>query len=129
MVSIRIRVSIRVSISVSIRVSIRVVSGLGLVLGLVLELVLGLGLVLELVLGLRLRLGLIFRIRIRRDVCRDGTLNGISPCMYISLICPVPFIWKEFLSYKHIVPLCRDDIMLTLQIVPGEIVPGRNILM
>ena len=44
-----------------------------------------------------------------RDVCRDGTfagtgrlpgrdgtLNGISPCMYISLICPVPFIWKEF---------------------------------
>ena len=25
---------------------------------------------------------------------RDGKLNGISPCMYISLICPVPFIWK-----------------------------------
>ena len=85
-----------------------------------------------------------------RDVCRDGTLNGISPCMYISVIYPVPFIWKEFcldvfrpvpsrqkgilgkagqfLSYKHSVPLCRDDIMLSLQIVPGEIVPGRNIL-
>ena len=62
-----------------------------------------------------------------RDVCRDGTLNGVSPCMYISLICPVPFIWKEFLSYKHIVPLCRDDIMLTLQIVPGEIVPGYQV--
>ena len=30
----------------------------------------------------------------------DATFNGISPCMYISLICPVPFsIWKEF---------CRD---------------------
>ena len=35
----------------------------------------------------------------------------------------------QFLSCKHSVPLCRDDIMLTLQIVPGEIVPGRNILM
>ena len=34
----------------------------------------------------------------------------------------------EFLSYKHSVPLCRDDIMLTLQIVLGEIVPaGINI--
>ena len=30
------------------------------------------------------------------DVCWDGTLNGISPCMYISLICRIPFIWKEF---------------------------------
>ena len=76
---------------------------------------------------------------------RDGTLNGISSCMYRSLICPIPFIWKEclsgrfssrpsripvrstgipakagqFLSYKHSVPLCRDDIMLTLQIAPG----------
>ena len=31
-----------------------------------------------------------------RDVCRDGTLNGMSSCMYISVICPVPFIWKDF---------------------------------
>ena len=30
----------------------------------------------------------------------------------------------QFLSYKHSVPLCRNDIMLTLQIVLG-----RNILM
>ena len=30
--------------------------------------------------------------RAGRDVCRNGTLNGISPCMYIH----VPFIWKEF---------------------------------
>ena len=35
----------------------------------------------------------------------------------------------QFLSYKHSAPPCRDDIMLSLQIVPGEIVPGRNILM
>ena len=74
--------------------------------------------------------------------------------IYIYLICLLPLIWKEFcrnvfrpvrqsgipvrstgilakagefLSYKHSVPLCRDDIMLTLQIVPGEIVPGINI--
>ena len=124
MVSIRIRVSIRVSISVSIRVSIRVVSGLGLVLGLVLELVLGLGLVLELVLGLRLRLGLIFRIRIRRDVCRDGTLNGISPCMYISLICPIPFIWKEFCrNVFRPVPAKQDNLyhINTLSLFAGTI--------
>ena len=36
---------------------------------------------------------------------------------------------EQFLSCKHSVPLYRDDIMLTLQIVPGEIVPGRKILM
>ena len=30
-----------------------------------------------------------------------------------------------FLSYKHSIPLCRDDIMLGLQIVPGEIVQGE----
>ena len=30
-----------------------------------------------------------------RNILRDGTLNRISPCMYISLICPIPFIWKE----------------------------------
>ena len=75
--------------------------------------------------------------------------------IYIYLICLLPLIWKEFcrivfrpvrqsgipvrstgilakagefLSYKHSVPLCRDDIMLTLQIVLGEIVPaGINI--
>ena len=41
----------------------------------------------------------------------------------------IPAKAGQFLSYKHSVPLCRDDIMLTLQIVPGEIVPGRNILM
>ena len=35
----------------------------------------------------------------------------------------------QFLSYKHFLPLCRDDIMLILRIVPGEIVPGRNIIM
>ena len=27
---------------------------------------------------------------------REGTLNGISPCMYMSFIFPIPFIWKEF---------------------------------
>ena len=84
-----------------------------------------------------------------REVKRDLAMH-----VYICY-CPVPFIWKEFcrdvfllvqakrdpsslkqvpakagqfLSYKHSVPLCRDDIMLTLQIVPGEIVSGRNIL-
>ena len=41
----------------------------------------------------------------------------------------IPAKAGQFLSYKHSVPLCRDDIMLTLQIVLGEIVPGRNILM
>ena len=41
----------------------------------------------------------------------------------------IPAKAGQFLSYKRSVPLCRDDIMLTLQIVPGEIVPGRNILM
>ena len=35
----------------------------------------------------------------------------------------------QFLSYKHSVPLCRADIMLTFKTIPGEIVPGRNILM
>ena len=41
----------------------------------------------------------------------------------------IPAKAGQFLSYKRSVPLCRDDIMLTLQIIPGEIVPGRNILM
>ena len=31
-----------------------------------------------------------------------GTFNGISPCMYISLICPVPFIWKEFCKLSRV---------------------------
>ena len=30
-----------------------------------------------------------------RDVCRTGRLT-ISLCMYISLTCPIPFMWKEF---------------------------------
>ena len=34
----------------------------------------------------------------------------------------------QFLAYKHTVPLCRDDIILSLEIVPGEIVHVRNIL-
>ena len=84
-----------------------------------------------------------------RDVSWDLAIN-----IYHSYLTR-PFIWKEyfpgrflsrqngvpvrstgipekagqFLSCKHSVPLCRDDIMLTLQIVLGEIVPGRNILM
>ena len=37
----------------------------------------------------------------------------------------IPAKAGQFLSYKHSVPLCRDNIMLTLQIVPGEIVPGE----
>ena len=41
----------------------------------------------------------------------------------------IPGKAAQFLSCKHSVPLCRGDMMLTLQIVPGEIVPGRNILM
>ena len=41
----------------------------------------------------------------------------------------IPAKAGQFLSYKRSVPLCQDDIMLTLQIVPGEIVPGGNILM
>ena len=32
----------------------------------------------------------------RRDVCQNGTLKGISPCMYIYPICRIPFIWKDF---------------------------------
>ena len=32
-----------------------------------------------------------------RDFCPYGTLNGILPCMYISHIYHVPFIWKECL--------------------------------
>ena len=63
-----------------------------------------------------------------RDVKRDLAMR-----LYF---CPVPFTWKnfartffvpsrqsgipvkagQFLSYKHSVQLCRDDIMLTLQI-------------
>ena len=46
-----------------------------------------------------------------RDVCRNGTFAGISPCMYMSLICPVPFIWKEF---------CRD----VFRPVPAKRDPG-----
>ena len=42
---------------------------------------------------------------------------------------PIPAKARQFLSYKHSVPLCPDDIMLALKIVPGEIVLGRNILM
>ena len=34
----------------------------------------------------------------------------------------IPAKAGPFLSYKHSIPLCRDDIMLRLQIVPGEIV-------
>ena len=32
----------------------------------------------------------------------------------------IPAKAGQFLSYKYSVPLCRDDIMLSLQIVPGE---------
>ena len=75
-----------------------------------------------------------------RDVSRDGALPGrdvyisyLSHSVYMERILPGRFSSRpgktgQFLSYKHSVPLCRDDIMLTLQIVPGEIVPGRNIL-
>ena len=35
----------------------------------------------------------------------------------------------KFLSCNHSVSLCRDDIMKTLQSVPGEIIPGKKILM
>ena len=31
-----------------------------------------------------------------RDVCRDGTLNEISPCIKICHIHHVPLIWKCF---------------------------------
>ena len=31
---------------------------------------------------------------------RDGTFAGTSPCMYISLISPFPFIWKECLPER-----------------------------
>ena len=58
-----------------------------------------------------------------------GTLNGISPCMlvYVSYLSHPrlygnnfvrPGKAGQFLTCKHSVPLCRDDIMLTLQIVP-----------
>ena len=30
-----------------------------------------------------------------QDVCRNGTLNGISPCMYISHIYYVSFKWEN----------------------------------
>ena len=33
---------------------------------------------------------------------RDGTFAGISPYMYISLICPIPFIWKEFCKLSRV---------------------------
>ena len=32
----------------------------------------------------------------------------------------IPAKTRQFLSYKRSVPLCLDDIMLTLQIVPGR---------
>ena len=49
-----------------------------------------------------------------RDVKRDVAIH-----LYIYLICPeIPAKTRQFLSYKHSVPLCRDDIMLSLQIVP-----------
>ena len=85
-------------------------------------------------------------------ICRHGTLNGISPCMYIYLLfvtfrlygnnfartffvqsrqsgipvrsTEIPAKAGQFLLYKHSVPLCRDDIMLTLQIVAGKNNPG-----
>ena len=44
-----------------------------------------------------------------RDLCRNGRLNGISLCIYIYLICPVPFIWKEFCrDVFRLVPAMRD---------------------
>ena len=73
------------------------------------------------------------------DVKRDGTFAGTDVKRDLAMrlyFCPVPFTWKnfarsffvpsrqsgipvkagQFLSYKHSVQLCRDDIMLTLQI-------------
>ena len=41
----------------------------------------------------------------------------------------IPVKAGKSLSYKHSVPLRQYDIMVTLKIVPGEIVPDRNILM
>ena len=41
----------------------------------------------------------------------------------------IPAKAGQFSSCKHPVPLCRDNIMLTVQIDPGEIAPGRNTLM
>ena len=74
-----------------------------------------------------------------------GTFAGTSPRMvyliFITLFCPVsakrdpgslnrdPVKARQFVSYKHSILLCWDDIMPTLQIAPGEIVPRRNILM
>ena len=59
-------------------------------------------------------------------------ISYLSRSVYMERILPGRFSSRpgkagQFLSYKHSVPLCRDDIMLTLQIVPGEIVPGYQV--
>ena len=61
-------------------------------------------------------------------------ISYLSHSVYMERMLPVrstgiPAKVGQFLSYKHSIPLYWDDIMLTLQIVPGEIAPGRNILM
>ena len=71
---------------------------------------------------------------VKRDLAMHVYICYLSRSVYMERILPGRFSSRpgkagQFLSYKHSVPLCRDDIMLTLQIVPGEIVPGRNILM
>ena len=86
----------------------------------------------------------------KRDLVMHVYISYLSRSVYMERILPgcfssrpskvhgitvrstgIPTKAGQFLSYKHScsVPLRRDDIMLTLQIVPGEIVPGRNILM
>ena len=60
---------------------------------------------------------------------RSVYMERILPEGFSSRQTGIPAKAGKFLSYKHSVPLCRDDIMLALQIVPSEIGPIRNILM
>ena len=86
-----------------------------------------------------------------RDVKQDFAKHGLISYLFHSVYMEKPFAgtifvpsWRngipvrstripakagQFLSYKQSVPLSWDDIMLTLQIVSGEIGKCRHILM
>ena len=80
-----------------------------------------------------------FRVFLKKQAVMNICHTSLTGCcwqssVYMERILPGCFSSRpgkagQFLSYKHSVPLRRDDIMLTLQIVPGEIVQGRNILL
>ena len=66
---------------------------------------------------------------VKRDLAMHVYISYFSRSVYMERIFPgrfssrqtgIPAKAGQFLSYKHSVPLCRDDIMLTSQIAPGR---------